>query len=611
MSTTSPTLFPELFGNAPHLVRDFLNSALQLRHLQDLYQEARERYPDLELSQKLLKVLNVQLEITPQDMARFPKTGPVLVVANHPFGILDGMLLDSVLLRARPDIKILTNSIICGIQELSERVLPIEVFGGDGALSKNVKSLRKVIAVLGRGHGIAFFPAGQVSHWRKEFRCITDPPWSDVAVRCSTLTDVPILPLYFKGENSLAFQVAGLIHPRLRTARLPGELLNKRNCTVEVRVGSLIKASELRAFASTGKATDYVRARTYMLGYRNQALRSSTPPMLKHLPLFSHRKVVKLPAPMRPSPQQQLVPRSDLKRELAALASAGQVIVQNSDYAVYLEHGDKVPALLQEIGRLREITFRAAGEGTGKVSDLDGFDPYYQHLILWHKASCTVAGSYRLAWTADILPKFGISGLYTSTLFRFQPAFFSRMGSALELGRSFVALEFQKEYAPLLMLWQGIARAAAQRPEAPVLFGAVSISEEYSEASRELIVQFVSKHGYRHDLAPMAVPRNPFRSRLTNGFEFSTIGQCLPDLEALSGPIADIGNQTGVPVLLRQYFKLGGKVAGFNLDRRFSNTLDGLLVVDLHDTSPRMLDRYMGPELGREFRYQIQRPFSA
>ncbi len=610
MSTTPPTLFPELFGKAPHLVRDFLNLALQLRDLQHLYTEARERYPELELSQKLLKVLNVELEITSQDLARFPKSGPVLVVANHPFGILDGMLLDSVLLRARPDIKILTNSMICGIEELRDRVLPIDVFGGEAALDRNFKSLRKVITVLRRGHGIAFFPAGEVSHWRKEFRCITDPPWSDIAVRCSTLTDVPILPLYFKGENSLGFQIAGLIHPRLRTARLPGELLNKRNRTVEVRVGSLIKASELRSFASTEKATDYVRARTYMLGHRKQSGLSADPRVSNRLPLFTNLKTVKRPLPVSPLPEQT-ISRSDLERELAGVDAAGNTIVENNEYAVYLERGDKIPALIQEIGRLREVTFRAAGEGTGKVHDIDHFDPYYQHLILWHKESRQIAGSYRLAWTADVLPKFGISGLYTSTLFRFHPAFFSRMGSALELGRSFVRLEFQKEYAPLLMLWQGIGRAAARRPDAPVLFGAVSISDEYSEASRELIVQFVTKHGFRTDLAPLAVPRHPFRSRLTNGFEFSTIGQCLPDLDALSGPIADIGDGAGVPVLLRQYFKLGGRVAGFNLDRKFSNALDGLLVVDLHDTSPKMLDRYMGPDLSKDFQYRIRRPFSA
>ena len=468
------------------------------------------------------------------------------------------------------------------------------------ALDKNVKSLRKVVSLLRKGNGIAVFPAGEVSHWRKEFRRVTDPPWSSLVARCATLSDVPVLPLYFTGENSLGFQLAGLIHPRLRTARLPGELLNKRNRTVEVRVGALIKASELRKFDSIEKATDYLRARTYMLGHRKPGIAGNAPQPVRGLPLFSITV-----------PGHSTDTESRILSEITQLERQGNIAVENDEYAVYLAQGNRIPNLLQEVGRLREVTFRAAGEGTGYARDLDNCDSYYHHLILWNKGLKQVVGSYRLAWTTDVLSKFGISGLYTSTLFRFQPAFFSRLGPALELGRSFIRPEFQKEYAPLLLLWQAIARTAAGRPDAPVLFGAVSISNEYSEASRELIVQFVSRHGFRTDLAPLAIPRHPFRSRLTKGFEFSTMSQCLQDLDGLAGPISDIGDGSGVPVLLRQYFKLGGKVAGFNVDRSFSNALDGLLIVDLRETDPRMLDRYMGADVAGEFRKQIREPFSA
>lgn len=609
MSTQAPQLFPELFGRAPNLVREFLNSALQIRDLQTLYSTARERYPDLELSQKLLKVLNVELEITPEDLARFPASGPLLVVANHPFGILDGMLLDSVLLKTRPDIKILTNAMICGIEELQDRCLPIDVFGGTSALSKNVKSLRKVISILRSGNGIAFFPAGEVSHWQKEFRCITDPPWSDIAVRCSTLADVPILPVYFQGKNSLRFQVGGMIHPRLRTVQLPGELLNKRNRTVEVRVGSLIKPRDLRQFDSLEKATDYVRARTYMLGCRREPAARSPLPAWRKLPLFNG-EVPLARKPISINLAQDHQATVGIYEELRRLEGEDKIVIQNDEFAVYLEHGDKIPQLIHETGRLRELTFRNAGEGTGKAVDLDNFDPYYRHLILWHKPSREIAGSYRLAWTTDVLPRFGVGGLYTSSLFRYQPAFFSKLGPAMELGRSFIRPEFQKEYAPLLLLWQAIARTTATRPEAPVLFGAVSISDEYSQASRELIVQFVSKHGFREDLRPYLTPRHPFRSKLSRGFNIDAIAQGLPDLEALSGPIGDAGDASGVPVLLRQYFKMGGRVVGFNIDPHFANALDCLLIVDLRETSPKMLDRYMGPQLGRQYRLQLQETFA-
>ena len=615
MSTHSPALFPELFGHAPHLVRDFLHSALQLRGLDDLYAKARVS-SGLELSGKILNLLAVELEITDEDLDRIPPSGPLMVVANHPFGILDGMLLDQVLLRARPDMKILTNALIARLDELRERCLPIDVFGTDNSLETNVRALRRVMSILRKGHGIAFFPAGEVSHWRREFGCIADPAWSSIAARCSIAADVPVVPLFFAGENSLGFQLAGLIHPWLRTARLPGELLNKRGRKVEVRVGSLIKPDELRRFQSIDTATDYLRARTYMLSHRKGSARDSLVAGLANLSQFRSKAVdVWRPATRakeKPAPAPRPAARLSLgvSDEIARLEAQNKAIIFNDEYAVYLEQGNLIPGLVEELGRLREVTFRAAREGSGKARDLDEFDSYYHHLILWNKSAGQVAGSYRMAWTDQVLPLQGIKGLYTSTLFRFQPRFFARLGPALELGRSFICPEFQKEYAPLLLLWQGIARTAALRPDAPVLFGAVSISNEYSEASRELMVQFVSRHGFRNDLAHLAVPRHPFRSRLTKGFEFSTISRSLNNLEALAGPLSDIGD-AGIPVLLRQYFKLGGQVAGFNVDRRFSNVLDGLLIVDLRETSPRMLDRYMGPSLSATYRAQLRQRESA
>ena len=601
-------LFPELFENTPQLVRGFLQSALQLSDLQSLYEEARDKYPDLQLSSKLLKLLSADMEISDQDLQRIPHSGPLLVVANHPFGILDGMLLDQVLLRVRPDIKILTNALICGLEELKTRCLPIEVFGGEGALENNFRCLRQMMGLLRKGQGVAFFPAGEVSHWRREFRCITDPPWSTIAVRCSLAADVPVIPIFFTGQNSLGFQLAGMIHPRLRTARLPGELLNKRGRTVEVRVGSLIKPGELRKFESAEKATDYLRARTYMLGHRKtDGQRTWWPGRPQPRPNVAGPRPGTLFKTASAATDPQTRPTPGIGSEIARLHADGKMVVESDDYSVYRSSGGEAPALLEELGRLREITFRAVGEGTGRGRDLDRFDSYYQHLILWHKGSKQVAGSYRLAWTDQVLPEHGMGGLYTSTLFRFQPGFFARLGPALELGRSFVRTEFQKEYGPLLLLWQAIARVASQRPEAPVLFGAVSISGGYSEASRELIVQFVSKHSFRSDLAQLAVPRNPFRSRLTNGFEFSTVSQCMSDLESLASPMCDIGDVSGVPILLRQYCKLGGRVAGFNVDRKFSNALDGLLIVDLRETNPKMLDRYMGPASAAAFRSGLQR----
>ena len=271
--------------------------------------------------------------------------------------------------------------------------------------------------------------------------------------------------------------------------------------------------------------------------------------------------------------------------EIERLHPIAKCIVENDKYAVYIEQGDRLPLLLPEVGRLRELTFRQVGEGCGKPRDVDCFDSYYKHLILWHKKSSAIAGSYRLA--------------YTSRLFRYAPDFFTKLGSAVELGRSFITPEHQKDYAPLLLLWQAIARYVAQRPDAPILFGAVSISAMYTETSRNMMVQFLREHSFRNDLAALITPRRPFRSRSIRQCELPVITRCLQDVEDL--PISDIEPHAGIPVLLRQYLRLGGKVAAFNVDAKFSNVLDALLILDLREAPLKLLTKYMGRETSEAF----------
>ena len=262
------------------------------------------------------------------------------------------------------------------------------------------------------------------------------------------------------------------------------------------------------------------------------------------------------------------------------------------------------PTLLQELGRLREITFRAAGEGTGRHRDLDRFDRYYWHLLLWNRTTQELVGAYRAGCTAEILTAHGIRGLYTSTLFRYDARLFGRLGPALELGRSFVRPEYQRQYAPLLLLWKGIARLVTMYPENAVLFGAVSISNEYNHASREMIYRFFEARIVEDELAGMIEPRRPFRPPLLRRWDCRAMCHALRDLDQLSEPVTDVESDgKGLPILLRQYAKIGGKLLGFNVDRKFSNVLDGLVVVDLRQTDPAVLDRYMGRAAAARFRH--------
>ena len=305
----------------------------------------------------------------------------------------------------------------------------------------------------------------------------------------------------------------------------------------------------------------------------------------------------KVQQPVAPAEPAEL-----LAAELSWLAP-DRCLTQNGDLAVYLAKANETPRTLQELGRLREVTFRRAGEGTGKRRDLDRFDRYYWHVLLWHKTKQQLVGAYRAGNTAEILAEHGVRGLYTSTCFRYDPRLFEKLGPALELGRSFVRPEYQRQYAPLLLLWKGIARLLAAHAQTPVLFGAVSISNDYNKASREMIYRFFEARIQEDEFAGMIEARRPFRPAILRPWDCRAMCHALRDLEDLSQPITDVETDgKGLPILLRQYAKIGGRLLGFNVDRKFSNVLDGLVVVDLRKTAPAVLERYMGREAAVEFR---------
>jgi putative hemolysin len=266
--------------------------------------------------------------------------------------------------------------------------------------------------------------------------------------------------------------------------------------------------------------------------------------------------------------------------EITALPPENR-LASNTEFSVYLAKAKQIPRTLHEIGRCREQTYRDVGEGTGRALDLDPFDEYYTHIVLWHHKEERVAGAYRLAATPDILPQRGIDGLYSSTLFRYDPAFFEEIGPAIELGRSFVCREYQKHYAPLLLLWKGILAYVARRPECAVLFGAVSVSGEYQSLSRSLLIDFLDGH-VSHDARRWVRPRRAVRRKAVIPKHVAELNRLLPSLEELSASLQDIeADSKGVPVLIRQYLKVGGRLLGFNVDPKFSNALDVLVMADL------------------------------
>ncbi len=558
--------------------------------LRDLYRRVQLSPQGFRL-ENLLAEMRIELRVGAADQARIPASGPVIVVANHPYGVLDGAILTVLLTRTRPDVKVLTNFLLGDIPELQEHCIFVDPFETDRSLESNRQALREALAWLRQGGMLAMFPAGEVSHWQMPAAQIADPAWNDTAVRLLRRTGATALPVYFCGHNGVGFQLMGMFHPKLRTAFLLQEFLQQEGKTVEVRVGSGISVEAVAAIGDDRKAIEYLRWRTYLLTWRNKPPEASWPTALRSRLAFKIQE-----------PVAAALPPDLLAEEVNGLPE-DRCLVESGDFAVYLGTAREMPQLLQEVGRLRELTFRRVGEGTGKSRDLDLFDDYYGHVLLWNKTKRELVGAYRAGSTAEILAECGISGLYTSTLFRYDARIFLKLGPALELGRSFVRPEYQRQYAPLLLLWKGIARMVARHPKTPVLFGAVSISNDYNEASREMIYRFFEARIREDELAGLIEPRRPFRPGLLRRWDCRGMLQALRDLEQLSQPIADVeADGKGLPILLRQYAKVGGKLVGFNVDRKFSNVLDGLVVVDLRSTEPAVLERYMGREGAARFR---------
>lgn len=566
-----------------------LGTLAPVGEVRDLYQRAQGPSDGFRL-ENLLAEMRIGIRVAATDQVRIPASGAVLVVANHPYGVLDGAILTVLLTRVRSDVKVLTNSLLGDIPELRKHCIFVDPFHTDRSIDLNRRALREALAWLQKGGMLAMFPAGEVSHWQMPTAQIADPEWNETAVRLLRRTGAAALPVYFCGHNSVGFQLMGMLHPKLRTAFLLQEFLRQKDKTVEVRVGSAIPPDSLTAIGNDREAVEYLRWRTYLLARRSKLNASWSTALRSRL-----ASRVQLPVALG-------VPAEFLAEEVARIPK-DRCLAESGELAVYVGTAREMPHLLHEVGRLRELTFRKAGEGTGKSRDLDPFDDYYWHIVLWHKTKQELVGAYRAGDTAEILAERGISGLYTSTLFHYDERVFQKLGPAMELGRSFVRPEYQRQYAPLLLLWKGIARMVARRPQIPVLFGAVSISNAYNEASRELIYRFFEARMHEDELAGLIEPRRPFRPAALRRWDCRGMSQVLRDLDELSQPITDVeADGKGLPILLRQYAKVGGKLLGFNVDRKFSNVLDGLVVVDLRKTEAAVLERYMGRENAARFR---------
>jgi putative hemolysin len=579
---------------------DFIGAALdRMLHLRELdrrYQAVPHVQDPVDFVRLALDELDVIPQVAADELAYIPENGPTVIAANHPFGGIEGLLFAHIILGRRKDLKILANAHLQRIVELQELLIAVNPFESKRAAKENIQPLRDAVQWVKDGGALLVFPSGEVSHFQFQRARITDPEWRPSVGYILRRTGAPAIPAFVCGRNTWFFQLMGCIHARLRTALLARELLNKSNRRIRIRLGPPVTPKRAQAFPSSLQLARYLRLRTYSLSEIDVPAKnaSATRPSDAEKPSFL-------------APIIEEVDPALLEMEFDALPAAQQLARNGSVHAAYAS-AEQIPNILKEIGRLREITFREVGEGTGRSTDTDRFDLSYLHLFLWHRKNREIVGAYRFAPVDEILSRFGVRGLYTYSLFKYKRRIIEGLHDSIELGRSFVRHEYQRNHAPLMLLWQGIARYLIQHPRYSRLFGAVSISNDYHPVSRQFIVEFLRENCFADDLARQVRPRAGIRRRLATFWQRKELAD-LADIGAMSDVVGQLENgQRGVPILLRQYLKLGGLLLGFNLDKNFGDALDGLILVDLLQADQTILQRYMGREESREFlRYHAAR----
>lgn len=542
-------------------------------------------------SDRILEGMNVKVNVSDEDLARIPKTGPVVVVANHPFGGIEGIILMSLLNKVRTDYKVLVNYILEMVPELRENFIGVDVFGSEAAAKKNIRPLMETMKWIKDGHILGVFPSGEVSSIDLKSRRVRDPKWQDTIGGIIRKTGATVIPMYFAGANPILFQMAGLIHPRLRTVMLPSMVANKRRMSLEVAVGAPIVPSEIKKHETDEDLMKYLRLRSYALEGRFDGKK-------KRLCLFNKQKSKSITH----QPIIDETPAELIEAEIKAF-SADAHLFTGGDLEVYVSKLKTDSAILRELSRLREITFRSVGEGTGLSKDTDVYDAEYMHLFIWNAKAKEIVGAYRLGLADEICAKFGVRGLYTHTLFKFNEELTNKILPGIELGRSFVRPEYQKAFQPLLYLWKGIGVFIARNPKYVNLFGPVSITADYKDSSRNMLLRSLELSNFANDLSHLVKPRKkPRRMKKREEWinpDFEEIIASVDDVSTLIQDIED--DRKSIPVLIKQYLKLGGKILAFNLDEEFSDVVDGLILIDLRKTDKRTRRRYMGDEADDAF----------
>lgn len=543
-------------------------------------QEANQDLYGPDFSEAVLKAVGVTYDVPAEQLEYIPKEGGFFTVSNHHFGSIDGMILNSVFGRLRPDMKILTTFMLSYIYNLRDNFIPVDNLSSGG--SKSITGIRTALQHIADGHPLGLFPAGEVATWQKGEKrtalkkAIEDKPWADNIIKLIKRSGLPVVPVYFEGTNSKLFHFLGKIHPRLRTVRLPLELFNKKGTHVKVRIGQPISAQEIAAYDDVTKLGKYLRNRTYAL----EAQCADSKPASEIV---------------WPTEVAAPIPEETVRAQIAAIKD--KMVIESGDYQVYLIKAEDAPDVMQQLYRLREETFRAIGEGTGTPIDTDPYDEYYHHLILWSITNQEIVGAYRVGFGNEIMESHGgVSGFYTSTLFKYGPNAAEILPQCMELGRSLIVGKYQRDILPLKLMLSGLSIAAAVCPTAAYCIGPVSVSNSIPDFYKSLMVNYILKDFRLKTIENFVSPTTPFTPdylRVNPDELLSGLPQDIDNFDRMLAGMSD--GKYRLPILVKKYINCGARVACFNVDPLFSYSLDGFIVQKLSDFPVNTLRSFMRP----------------
>lgn len=538
----------------------------------------------------ILEHYSIKFEIPEEDFKRLPKQGPYITISNHPLGGIDGVLLLKLLLNQRSDFKIIANFLLNRVEPLSPYILPVNPFENHKDAKSSLLGFKNAMKHLQEGHPLGIFPAGEVSTY-KDGQLIVDRPWEEAAIKLIRKAEVPVVPIYFHAKNSKLFYGLSRINDLFRTAKLPSELTTQKNRTIKVRIGQPISVQAQHEQENLAEFADLLRRKTYMLSnaYEKERLITHIPTSLK-----MHKSPKKIASAVR---------KEVIEEEITKLREKDCRLLQSKNYEVFLAKASDMPFILKEIGRQREVTFRAIGEGTNNAIDLDKFDSYYRHLFLWDDEQKIIVGAYRMGMGSEIFQEHGINGFYLQDLFRFEPELYGMMQRSIEMGRAYIIKEYQQKPMPLFLLWKGIVHTTLRFPDHKYLIGGVSISNQFSNFSKSLMIEFMKSNYWDPYVAQYIRPKKEFKVKLKDADKDFIFDETEADLNKFDKLIEEVEpGSLRLPVLIKKYIKQNAKVVAFNVDPLFNNSVDGLMYIKIADLPESTVKPVM-----EEFQAELER----